>query len=1229
MSTYIGAVQLDILSPPAAIGSSLFGICNSNRDASAKEVILENFDRVYPGITIHVKFTQGNIQGSNATLKVSNTDTYPITGHCLCDVDEVLAFTFDNSDNLNPCWRANGTIVGMITQTTTDSSLEPVLFGLATSTNNGATYTLTVNESFTYLNGLLIHLKFNITNQANATLQLNSLPAKPLYYENNAITAGKLKVNYYYTFIYQNDQWNLIGELDTWRPVVNSLTSDSTDSSLSAAQGKALKQLIDESSTSNHNHDTQYANINHTHGNISNNGMLNTANALVKTGLDGAITVGPLLGNSATSFLNQLGNWTTITASDIGINDPIQFIGVTSTILEDGAQATTILINNTVHAANPGELVLDASDGEFICVSENQGNVWRELGTRSAFKLKQAQAVELGQKAPIIDVNKFISYIKQDTNGNITGETAELDTSGTWSGTAAKATEADQWSRDLYVYADLGNNSTDTIINGHPNSNLNNPDSVGIRVSGTLGIENGGLGRTLSSSQAGYALFTPTVTEPSQIELRACVDTNAPNNAGLDSESTSLVTERYIYFTRPQFNESLNYDSSDTFYMPITSGIMNQSDNILISNSSNNSTVPQWASGASIHTQNNITSLTLGIEGSQLSVGQIELYNNANTHKIVTTNNNSNQVYTHTLPNNTGTLLTTNTSIGSNTQGIYLDDNYIFQAQTYIANRLYYSASTTSFTATNHYATAQNVIINYDPLVFPIINNIPNFIVHGTTKLDNKVGIGIDPADTNSNYILTINGQIQLNSANNSVATFDIFTNNNITELLFIPSTTANGQLGTTTNRWRSAVFSDSILVQGYNNNGNNNAYKILITNDANSSQINFSYQPVNSNELTWSILNNLGNLNISNGLASEISGTINGFTISNNLTINDNTASVISPNLIVWGGTNLRGSVGINTELIEGYALTINGDIAINKNLNPSAYIKTTVNTTNNKASIVFYPENTEQSTIGILNKGWEAGYFKSLLDINAGLSNAAQLNLTGNDTLINFYNSANNGVNIKTWFIEGTATDFTIGNSNQYIQQTANTWVINGDTGINTNATNNYSLTIQGDILFKSTHYNAAQILTYEDTDTSRAYINFTPENDNLGSLGSDSKHWGHVYIGTQNTYGDEYSSIYWNNGVPTPTTTVIKRDFIIPSNATITFTNNNKAQMRVIALVVTNGFSNLYAPLKWQNSTSLTNQTTITISINSNNTLANGQTIEGYIIVAFDTELNSSNV
>lgn len=44
----------------------------------------------------------------------------------------------------------------------------------------------------------------------------------------------------------------------TWRPVVDSLTSDSTTSSLSAKQGKVLKSLIDGKSDSGHNHDDRY-----------------------------------------------------------------------------------------------------------------------------------------------------------------------------------------------------------------------------------------------------------------------------------------------------------------------------------------------------------------------------------------------------------------------------------------------------------------------------------------------------------------------------------------------------------------------------------------------------------------------------------------------------------------------------------------------------------------------------------------------------------------------------------------------------------------------------------------------------------------------------------------------------------------------------------------------------------------------------------------------------------
>lgn len=44
----------------------------------------------------------------------------------------------------------------------------------------------------------------------------------------------------------------------TWRPVVDSLTSDSTTSSLSAKQGKVLKALIDGKSNSGHTHDDRY-----------------------------------------------------------------------------------------------------------------------------------------------------------------------------------------------------------------------------------------------------------------------------------------------------------------------------------------------------------------------------------------------------------------------------------------------------------------------------------------------------------------------------------------------------------------------------------------------------------------------------------------------------------------------------------------------------------------------------------------------------------------------------------------------------------------------------------------------------------------------------------------------------------------------------------------------------------------------------------------------------------
>lgn len=64
---------------------------------------------------------------------------------------------------------------------------------------------------------------------------------------------------------------------DTWRPVVDNLTSDSTTSSLSAKQGKVLKALIDGKSDSDHNHDGRYLKL--TGGTMASNALITFADS--------------------------------------------------------------------------------------------------------------------------------------------------------------------------------------------------------------------------------------------------------------------------------------------------------------------------------------------------------------------------------------------------------------------------------------------------------------------------------------------------------------------------------------------------------------------------------------------------------------------------------------------------------------------------------------------------------------------------------------------------------------------------------------------------------------------------------------------------------------------------------------------------------------------------------------------------------------------------------------
>ena len=109
MSGYIGKVKVDNQGP-VLIGSTLYGICESGVSATAKVVTLSDFNDTLPGVTVHVKFVNGNSATSGLTLKVGGTLAYNISGNCVCAAGEIIAFTLEDNSGTKT-WIANHSIV--------------------------------------------------------------------------------------------------------------------------------------------------------------------------------------------------------------------------------------------------------------------------------------------------------------------------------------------------------------------------------------------------------------------------------------------------------------------------------------------------------------------------------------------------------------------------------------------------------------------------------------------------------------------------------------------------------------------------------------------------------------------------------------------------------------------------------------------------------------------------------------------------------------------------------------------------------------------------------------------------------------------------------------------------------------------------------------------------------------------------------------------------------------
>lgn len=121
MASYIGKVQIGATGDQILVGSTLYGVCSVAAATAAKEVTLPDFDAIMHGITVQVRFENGNSVTTGVTLKVGSTNPFPVVGNCVCAANDVIAFTLSQTGS-STVWYANHSI--LVQEGTTDGTIK-------------------------------------------------------------------------------------------------------------------------------------------------------------------------------------------------------------------------------------------------------------------------------------------------------------------------------------------------------------------------------------------------------------------------------------------------------------------------------------------------------------------------------------------------------------------------------------------------------------------------------------------------------------------------------------------------------------------------------------------------------------------------------------------------------------------------------------------------------------------------------------------------------------------------------------------------------------------------------------------------------------------------------------------------------------------------------------------------------------------------------------------------
>ena len=433
MDTYLAKLQIgnnsDDLAP---IASTLFGVCNSLPGAVTKVVTLNKFDNLVHGVTLYVKFTHGCYTATGLRLQVGSTLAQDILGDCTCGENEIIAFTFEEVDAYHKYWHPNTSgisaamrdYVSNLINTSTDTPDVVILKGTIGAGGNpgylptsgyetGWAYRVITAGTYAGNKCNIDDLLIAVANAVNGQSAINNNHWAVIQGKIQDIVQGPASATDQHVAIFDGNTGKLIADsgytINTSVPehAVFTDTTYSVDSdglSLNANNEISIVYGTTQGTVArgNHNHDTSYATLNHTHGVINNDGSItNGGNALLRT-TGGDITLGPTLGNDATKFLNNTGTWTLppvtsvnnqtgdviINAASIGVGEAVHFIGKVASnspyTPSDETNGTPTINGWTGDPYTPhaGDIVIDKDDSrEYIY---NTSNVWELLGQDSA-----------------------------------------------------------------------------------------------------------------------------------------------------------------------------------------------------------------------------------------------------------------------------------------------------------------------------------------------------------------------------------------------------------------------------------------------------------------------------------------------------------------------------------------------------------------------------------------------------------------------------------------------------------------------------------------------------------------------------------------------------------------------------------------------------------------------------------------------------------------------------